>query len=483
MASDARGRRLACLVLVAACLAPACRSSERPAAAPSTTGAPVATTANPTTSTASATPSSLPAATTPSCPTIPLRREPAPDRPRYVLHVDVRPGEAMVEGRQEVEFTPDRDTDRLVFRLWPNGPRQRAIAARLDVTGLQVDGREMRPTLDDPTTLVARPGAGIRAGQRVRAALRWTLRLPRAVRDRISDEGGSVRLGSFFPILEWQPGVGWLDDPPTTQFAEASTAPTADFDLTVTAPEGFGVLASGVEDRPGHWMATAMRDVAVAVGRFTVASAVARSPEPVRVTVGVQQGVGEQPSTYLQKAVTVLEDFGRRFGPYPWPTFTVSVTPTLRSGIEYPGHVMQGPGTSGRSLTHEVGHQWFYALVGNNQARDPWIDEGGASWAEARWEGALARFRGRAIPPEARGRLGEPMTYWDPRSSAYYPGVYVQGVQAMAALGSPDLVDCALRVFVAQNAHRIATPADFVAAMRAVFPDAATALATFGIRG
>ncbi|HEX2274140.1 MAG TPA: hypothetical protein VHG90_09745 [Acidimicrobiales bacterium] len=475
--------RRACALLAAVWLATACRSSDRPAAGPSAANPSVATTIpTPTPSTVAPTPSSLPPASSASCPAIPPRREPAPDRPRYRLELEVRPGTAIVEGSQQVELTPDMPTDRLVFRLWPNGPRQRAEGARLDVSRVEIDGREVRPTLDDPTALVARPGSAIRAGQRVRATLRWSLRLPRGVRDRISDEGESVRLGSFFPILEWQPGVGWLGDPPTTQFAEASTAPTADFDLSVAAPDGFGVLASGVEDRPGHWTATAMRDVAVAVGRFTVASAMARAPEPVRVTVGVQRGLGEPPSTYLDKAVAVLEDFGRRFGPYPWPAFTVSVTPTLRSGIEYPGHVMQGPGTSGRSLTHEVGHQWFYALVGNNQARDPWIDEGGASWAEARWEGALARFRSRPVPPEARRRLGEPMTYWDARSSAYYPGVYVQGVQAMAALGDPALVDCALRVFVAQNAHRIATPADFVAAMRAVFPDAAAALAPFGIR-
>lgn len=475
------------LLLAAACTATACRSDGGQEAgpgggpaAPSTSVVPA--TAAPTSSTVAPTASSLPAASTPSCPAIPPTREPAADRPRYTLHVDVEPGAALVQGSQEVEFTPDRDTDRLVFRLWPNGPRQRGEGASLEVTGVEVDGRAVRPALDDPTSLVARPGSTIRAGQRVRAALRWSLRLPRAVRDRISDEGRSVRLGSFFPILEWQPGVGWLADPPTTQFAEASTAPTADFDLTVTAPEGFSVLASGVEDRPGHWTAVAMRDVAVAVGRFRVVSDVAHAPRPVRVTVGVQDGLAESASVYLAKAVAVLEDFGRRFGPYPWPTFTVSVTPTLRSGIEYPAHVMQGPGTSGRSLTHEVGHQWFYALVGNNQARDPWIDEGGASWAEARGEGALARFRSRALPPEARGRLGEPMTFWDSRSSAYYLGVYVQAVQVLAALGDPELVDCALRVFVAQNAHRIASPADFVAAMRAVFPDAGRALAAAGVR-
>ena len=49
----------------------------------------------------------------------------------------------------------------------------------------------------------------------------------------------------------------------------------ADFDLTVTVPEGLTVLASGVNDGPGHWTATAMRDVALSVGRFTLAKGVA----------------------------------------------------------------------------------------------------------------------------------------------------------------------------------------------------------------
>ena len=220
----------------------------------------------------------------------------------------------------------------------------------------------------------------------------------------------------------------------------------------------------------------------MAVGRFTVGRAVAHAPDPVQVTVGVESGLGEQPGPWLNKIVAVLEDFGRRFGPYPWPAYTVSITATLRSGIEYPMHVMHGAGTAGRSLTHEVGHQWFYGLVGNNQARDPWIDEGAASWAEARFEGSLERFRARPVPAEVRGRLGEPMTFWDPRSSAYYAGVYVQGTQALASLGDPDLVDCALRVLVARNAYGIATPADVVSATSAVFPDAAATLAAAGVR-
>jgi len=397
------------------------------------------------------------------------------------VRADVRPAEGVVDGEVRVRFTPDLDTDRVVFRLWPNGPRASAAGTRLDTGPVTVGGRQVRTTVPDVTTLVVEPGP-VRAGTTLEIAVPWQLRVPGPVEDRISRNGDALRLGSFFPILAWEPGVGWATEPAVAAFAEASTAQTADFDLTVTVPPGYGVLASGVSDRPGHWTATTMRDVGVSVGRFDTATGTARAPEPVAVTVGVHAGVGESPGAYLARVVASMEDFGRRFGPYPWPAFTLAITPGLGGGIEYPGHVMQGPGTVGRTTSHEVAHQWFYALVGNNQGRDPWLDEGLATWGEARFEGVLEAVRARPMPPAARGRVAEPMAYWSANRSAYYDGVYVQGAQALAALGDADLVDCALRVYAAVNAHRIARPADLVRSARAVFPDAAETLARFGVR-
>ena len=423
-----------------------------------------------------------PPAASPTCPTPPAPGHPDPRRPRYTLSVDVRLDENVVRGVTAVRFTPDLDTDRLVFRLWANGPRPTAAGGSIETGEVTVDGRAAPSTLDDPTTLVVRPDPPPARNRALEVSVPWTLRLPGSSRDRISREGDSVRLGSFFPILPWEPGVGWALDPPTGGFAEASLAPVADFEMTVTVPPGLGVLASGEEDRPGHWRAAAMRDVALSVGRFRTATGTANAPHPVQVTVGVAQGIDESPEQYLAKTVQVLDDFGRRFGPYPWSTFTLAITPNVGGGIEYPSHVMQGPGTVGATTSHEVAHQWFYGLVGNNQGRDPWLDEGLASWGEARFEDELAAFVAEPIPPGAAGRLGEPMTYWSGRALTYFDGVYVQGVQALAALGSPDLVDCALRVYAAAFAHRIARPADLVAALQSAFPEAPSVLARYGVR-
>jgi hypothetical protein len=395
--------------------------------------------------------------------------------------VDVRLSTNTVVGTTDVHFTPDLDTDRLVFRLWPNSPRPAQGGGSIETDAVTLDGQSVPTSLDDPTTLVVHPASPLVHGKAVDAHVSWTLTLPGPARDRIAREGDAVRLGSFFPILPWEPGYGWQTDPPTGQFAEASTAPVADFDVTVIVPPGLGVLASGVEVGPGHWSAVAMRDFALSVGRFTLASGTAMAPDPVHVTVGVEQGINEAPDRYLAKVVDVLADFGRRFGPYPWPAFTLAITPDVGGGIEYPGHVMESPGTLNVITPHEVGHQWFYALVGNDQGRDPWLDEGLASWAEARYDNSLDEYVSTPMPPGAAGHLGEPMTYWSRQPSIYDDGVYTQGVQALAALGPPDLVDCALRTYVAVFAYRIARPADLASALSATFPNARAVLARYGV--
>jgi hypothetical protein len=469
------------VVLVGACSSGGGqRALVREAGRPATT---TTAAAPPSTTTTTATTVAATAAPQPAgCPPIPARAAPPADRPRYVLDFSVDFPQAVVAGTVEVRFTPDLATDRLVFRLWPNAPVVAAGGGHLDTGAVTVDGRAVPAGLANPTTLVVQTGA-IAAGQTVDARLPWRLALPGAVNDRVARMGQAVRLGSFFPILPWEPGVGWDTEPPTTQFAEASTAPTADFDVTVaTNPPDMNVLASGAQDRPGHWTATAMRDFALSVAHFNVVTAVAHAPGPVTVTVGVAAGMADNPQTYAAKAVNVLAQHSARFGPYAWPTYTLALTPNLSGGIEYPSFVMQGPNTIGRTTSHELGHQWFYGLVGNDQGRDPWLDEGLATYAEGRYEGTIDSMRTRAIPGGAAGHLGEPMTYWSGNKGVYNLGVYIQGAKALASLGPYDLVDCGLRVYVARNAYRIARQADLVGSLAAVFPQAPSTLAGFGVR-
>ncbi|MGH9184605.1 MAG: M1 family aminopeptidase [Acidimicrobiales bacterium] len=480
-------RRLVGLMLAAAlatALSAACSDDDPTVDAASTTTTDVVapptstmTTTPPTTTTAS------PLVPIDGCPVPGPLASPAPFRPAYRADVTVDPDGGVVNGTVSVRFAPDLPTDVLVFRLWPNAPGHAAAGTGIEVGPVTdaATGTSLASSRPDPTTLEVALGRTLVAGDTVDVSVPFALSIAAGVSDRISREGDALRIGTFLPLLAWEPGVGWAREPPTALFAEAVTSPVADYDVAIAVPDGFTVLATGQQGADGRWRAAGARDFAASVGHFSLASAEEHLPQPVLVTVGVDGQLGDDPQAYLDRVTGALRDFTGRFGAYPWPSFTLAITPGLSGGIEFPTFVMQGPSTLGRVTSHEVAHMWFYALVGNNQARDPWLDEGLASYAEFGHEGTLAANQAKDIPAAGEGQAGAPMTYWEARAGAYYRGVYVQGAVAIAALGPPELVDCALRFYVAANAYRIATPADLLAAVSTVFPDAAATLAAFGL--
>lgn len=408
--------------------------------------------------------------------TAPPPPPPPKPRPHYALNMTVSRDFKRVDGDLAVRFTPDRSTDRLVFRLWPNGPRQRKEGQRLDVGDVKLDGKDARSRQTDPTTLVV--SHEIPAHTTVTARVTWHLRVPRRSFDRISSFQGGLRLGSFFPLLAWDERRGWVTDPPTRVLAETSTSPTADFDVHVVAPRGTRALVSGTRIGPDRWHAQAVRDVAVAVAPFRITTRVVRLGHPVRIIVGTVRA--SPPARFiLRQAIRSLRRYTRTYGPYRWQTFTLVAPPDLRdSGIEYPTLVYIGGGSIVPLVVHhETAHQWFYSLVGNDQATDPWLDEALATWAQSRMDGGLD---GQA-PPFPVHHVGAPMTYWNGKGDRYYAEVYGGGAEALLSLGDAQKVDCALENYVARRSFAIAQPRDLLAELSRFFPRAAQKLRRFGI--
>jgi len=73
-----------------------------------------------------------------------------------------------------------------------------------------------------------------------------------------------------------------------------------------------------------------------------------------------------------------IESYSKRWYPYPYPN-AVNVS-GLVSGMEYPGIVFCFLLTKGKELwevtSHEFGHTWFPMIVGSNERKYPWMDEG-----------------------------------------------------------------------------------------------------------
>ena len=48
--------------------------------------------------------------------------------------------------------------------------------------------------------------------------------------------------------------------------------------------------------------------------------------------------------------------------------------------MEYPTIIFTNP--SRFTISHELSHQWWYGIVGDDQFHEPWLDESFATWSE-----------------------------------------------------------------------------------------------------
>jgi hypothetical protein len=85
----------------------------------------------------------------------------------------------------------------------------------------------------------------------------------------------------------------------------------------------------------------------------------------------------DQSARYSQHSI---EFFSRYLAPYPYPHMTAVDGPTSCGGMEYPMMTCIGGQWDTLGLyevtTHEIGHMWFPMVVGSDEKRYAWMDEG-----------------------------------------------------------------------------------------------------------
>lgn len=208
--------------------------------------------------------------------------------------------------------------------------------------------------------------------------------------------GVTYRLCQFYPMLcPWRDGA--FVHHPYAFSGEAFFTECADYRLRLRLPEQFTVIASGdellaeTEDGQALWQIVGenMRDLVITA---TTEFAQPFTGQVDGVTInswGTPEQAG-QAERSLQIAMNSVELFDRLFGQYPYDELDICVAymPGSAGGIEYPGLVeiiqadVSGEATFAAAVAHETAHQWFYAVVGNDQYDEPFLDEGFASFCE-----------------------------------------------------------------------------------------------------
>ncbi|HEY0198547.1 MAG TPA: M1 family metallopeptidase [Rhodanobacter sp.] len=208
-------------------------------------------------------------------------------------------------------------------------------------------------------------------------------------------------------------------------------------------------------------------------------TALAMSVYPVE---SAGDGAWGRATEYL-KAST--EYFSKQWFAYPWPV-AINEAGTA-GGMEYPGITFDAKEATGKSLhmviAHEIGHSWFPMIVGSNERRDAWMDEGFNTFidvyeADNFNHGEYAPKRDSEYAPHGGNPADEmAKVMMDPEATPLligadmtpekyrHPITYFKGAFGMVLLREqiigPERFDDAFRKYIATWAYHHPSPSDF----------------------
>jgi hypothetical protein len=332
------------------------------------------------------------------------------------------------------------------------------VDGRAAVTRWTHDGANLRVELSRP----------LQPGRTVRVLLLFYL-TPQVVPEgsgdlaaALSRRSGLVQFLLWYPILSDGHGVS-IDSDGT------STSPASPVEYVIRAQEPVTFAVPGTvtkrTDREVHGSLDHARDFAFAVGRGIHAwSGHARSG--VAVTVyGPANAPGNTTLSLAAHAVDRFETALRT--PYPGKGLVVVAGSTNMesSGIVFVDlEHLDDP----YIVAHEVAHEWFHWLVGNDQLREPWLDEAFATYLGG---GLVPRHEDgfcsdlAVNEPVWRFRDADPRATWqtcdDYMQTVYYKGSWLLDA-VRRAMGDTAFL-ASLEDYLADHRFGIATTADLVA--------------------
>ena len=309
---------------------------------------------------------------------------------QYQIDLEIAPDLTSYTARQQVHYTNTETAPlkEVYFRLFPNYP---SYGGNMTVQTVRVNGQEVKPAYElDNSALRIDLSQPLLPGETIQFDLNYATEVPaQSVTEGYNQFGWydhMLALPNFYPIIPVYDDKGWnVEVGPG--YGDAVFSDTALYQVNIHAPADQVVVTSGVCDRSvngatqtDHCVSGPMRDFMIAMSADYAVSS--ETVDGAAINSYYLKQDADQGRAGLETAVRAVQSYSQRIGPYPFNELDLIETSTTAGGIEYPGLIVvaqamyeRNPRIQEGATAHEVAHQWWYSLVGNDQVDDPWLDE------------------------------------------------------------------------------------------------------------
>jgi aminopeptidase N len=327
--------------------------------------------------------------------------------PAYQIALDVNYAEGTFRGELTLTYENHSNAplEEIFFRLCANA-RSLYGWASLDVGEAHADGESVLVSLFvDNTVLLVPLGRPLAPGASAEITLSFLGRAATA-----PPEGGfsseteyglllksshTLTLTAFYPSVAPYTEEGWAIDP-VSALGDALFADSATYDVTLRVESEVTVIPTADEvmvEPDGRTLHSfhrgALRDfplVLVDDGRQPLVT----TADGITLRSWFSPQHAQAADIALQRGGAAIEVFSSRFGALPYETVDIVEVPLQRvAGVECSGLFLVSAAYAARPrdvffdiiVSHEMAHQWFYAVVGNDPTEEPWLDEALATYA------------------------------------------------------------------------------------------------------
>jgi len=330
----------------------------------------------------------------------------------YNLSVVLDELTSTVEGTLRVDFYNNDPVNftKLPFHIYLSGMNFTSRPGNIDILG--VNKLDIPKT---PLTYVVYPSnqtmwvyldAELESLQRVQFDIHFNATLPDGGIDRTNshgydyDQSRIYKCAGFYPMpCVYDVYDDWNTDP-YLHIGDPFYFDMAYYDFYITVPNGMVVAATGeLVQKVNDGFSTTyyfdpiypVREVTFSTSRyFYHDSAIVNGVNVTSYYLPKSQFVWENNALFY--AIQALTLFNESFGEYPYHTLNIVEEYTYFGGMEYPCQVYITEAIDYWTnkqywleliIVHEVAHQWWYNLIGNDEVDWGFLDEGLASWSES----------------------------------------------------------------------------------------------------
>ncbi len=251
-----------------------------------------------------------------------------------------------------------------------------------------VDGESAEFSISENKNILTVKTPQFYPSESVKITLKFVVQLAK-VRHRLGAGEHAYNFGNFLPLACVYEN-GFVKNE-FSAYGDPFYSEVSNFDVTIIYPSEFVLASSGkVVSSSGNEMTTSsikagnVRDFAFVLSKdFSVLSGQAGKSQ---VNYFYYDDANAQ--EHLDTAVKAVLTFNKLFGEYPYEVLNVVKTDFCFGGMEEPKLVMIADDladneTENYVIVHEIAHQWWYGVVGNNQFCNAWVDEGLTEYSTA----------------------------------------------------------------------------------------------------